>query len=123
MDPDKIVREFSEAWERADVDAIVEAFTEDAVYHNIPMAPLKGKEEIRHFVAGLFSGMASSVRFDIKQQLVSGNVVMNERVDTLAMESGDVALPVCGVFEVSEEGKISGWRDYFDMGQFTGQSG
>lgn len=37
MDPDKIVREFSEAWERADVDAIMEAFTEDAVYHNIPV--------------------------------------------------------------------------------------
>jgi limonene-1,2-epoxide hydrolase len=123
MDPDKIVREFSAAWERADVDAIMEAFTEDAVYHNIPMAPLKGKEGIRNFVAGLFAGMATSVRFDIKQQLVSGNVVMNERVDTLAMESGDVVLPVCGVFELSEEGKISGWRDYFDMGQFTGQSG
>jgi len=123
MDPDKIVREFCETWARADVDAIMEAFTEDAVYHNIPMAPLQGKAAIRDFIAGLFAGIASSVRFDIKQQLVSGNVVMNERVDTLALEAGDVALPVCGVFELSADGKISGWRDYFDMAQFSGQSG
>lgn len=50
---------------------------------------------------------------------MSGNVVMNERVDTLSMGGNEVALPVMGVFEI-EDGKIRAWRDYFDMAAFTG---
>ncbi len=120
MDVDEIVKDFCAAWNRGDVEAIMDAFTEDAVYHNIPMAPCKGKEEIRTFVSGLLGGMATGVDFEIKHQLVQGNIVMNERVDTIHMQRGPVALPVMGVFELTEDGKISGWRDYFDMAQFTG---
>lgn len=119
MNPDKIVREFCAAWERGDIDAIVDAFTEDAVYHNIPMEPCCGKEAIRSFLEGFLGGMASSVRFAIRHQLVNGNIVMNERVDTLTMASGDVELPVCGVFELDASGKIRAWRDYFDMAPFS----
>ncbi len=121
MDPDKIIREFCDAWERGDVDTIVDAFTEDAVYHNIPMAPCEGKEAIGAFVSVFFESMSKSTRFEILKQVTAGNCVMNERIDHLELASGKVALPVCGVFELTSDGKISGWRDYFDMGQFTGQ--
>ena len=60
MDADKIVRDFCAAWDRTDLEAIMEAFAENAVYHNIPMAACNGKEEIRQFIAGLLGGMASS---------------------------------------------------------------
>ncbi len=119
MNADQIVRDFCASWERGDIDAIVDAFTEDAVYHNIPMQPCVGKDAIRIFLEGFLGGMASSVRFDIRHQLVAGNLVMNERVDTLAMQTGEVALPVCGVFELDPSGKIRAWRDYFDMAPFT----
>ena len=121
VDADRIVREFCAAWGRGDVEAILAAFTDDAVYHNVPMSPCNGKAEIREFVAGFLGTTASAVRFDIRHQLVDGNVVMNERVDTIVMESGEVALPVCGVFELTAGGKIAAWRDYFDMSQFAGQ--
>jgi limonene-1,2-epoxide hydrolase len=119
MDADKIVRDFCALWEQGDIDAIVAAFADDAVYHNIPMEPCVGKGAIRSFLEGFLGGMASSVRFEIRHQLVGGNVVMNERVDTLTMASGDVALPVCGVFELDPSGKIRAWRDYFDMAPFS----
>jgi hypothetical protein len=32
-----------------------------------------------------------------------------------------VVLPVMGAFEVRADGKISAWRDYFDLAQFTKQ--
>lgn len=120
MDADRIVRDFCAAWGRGDVDAIVEAFSDDAVYHNIPMQPCRGKEEIRSFLAGLIGPMVSSVDFDIRHQLVDGLTVMNERVDTLAMADRTVELPVCGVFELTPDGKIRAWRDYFDVAQFSG---
>ena len=121
MDADKVVREFCEAWGRADLEAIVGAFTEDAVYHNIPMAPCEGKDAIRSFIEGLLGDMASAIEFDIRHQVTSGNLVLNERIDTIKLKTGEVVLPVCGVFELNPDGKISAWRDYFDMKQFTGQ--
>jgi len=121
MNPDTIVRDFCAAWGRGDTEAILEAFTDDAVYHNIPMEPCNGKAAIREFLSGFLGVVASAIDFDIRHQLTSGNVVMNERIDTIKMEAGDIALPVCGIFEVTPDGKISAWRDYFDMGQFAGQ--
>jgi limonene-1,2-epoxide hydrolase len=42
---------------------------------------------------------------------------MNERTDRLKMNGSWVELPVMGVYEF-RDGKISAWRDYFDMGPF-----
>ena len=120
MDAGKVVREFCAAWDRGDLEAIMDAFSDDAVYHNIPMQPCKGKEEIRQFIAGLLGGMVKSITFDIRHQLVNDLVVMNERIDTLEMADRSVDLPVCGVFELTSEGKIKSWRDYFDAAQFAG---
>lgn len=114
--PDQLVRDFAEAWGRGDIEAIVATFTDDAVYHNMPMPPLKGKEEIRAFLDGFLN---DGVTFDIHHQVVAGNIVMNERTDTLIMGDSPVSLPVMGIFEI-EGDKIKAWRDYFDMGQFTG---
>ena len=122
MDADKIVRDFCAAFGRGDVDAIVSSFTDDAVYHNIPMQPCHGKEEIRQFLGGLLGGMASAIHFEIRTQLVQGRTVMNERVDTIVMGDRKVDLPVCGVFELAPDGRIQAWRDYFDVAQFSGAS-
>jgi ketosteroid isomerase-like protein len=35
----QLVREFCEAFTRRDIDEILAYFTDDAVYHNIPMTP------------------------------------------------------------------------------------
>lgn len=119
MNPDEVVREFCDAWSRSDLDAIVDSFTEDAVYHNIPMEPCQGRESIRALIGGMFATIAS-IEFKILAQVAHGPLVMNERVDTLVMGERTVALPVCGVFELTEEGKIRAWRDYFDAAQFAG---
>lgn len=119
-DPDAVVRAFCDAWTRGDTDAILAAFTDDAVYHNIPMEPAVGIAAITEFIGG-FGAMADSITFDIVHQVADGPIVMNERIDTIVMAggAGTTALPVMGVFEVVD-GKIAKWRDYFDMGQFSG---
>jgi limonene-1,2-epoxide hydrolase len=117
MNPEPLVREFCTAWSKLDADVLVDYFTEDGVYHNIPLEPLTGREAIRDFLAGFLAG-CDSVEFRIGHLLVSGNVVMTERVDAFRMGGRDIALPVAGVFEV-RDGKIAAWRDYFDMGQVT----
>lgn len=114
------VTEFCNAWARLDVDAIVGFFTEDAVYHNIPMPAAKGKEVIRKTIEGLMKG-TTWVEFKILHTASNGNVVFNERVDSFEAGGKKISLPVAGVFEVTNDGKIKGWRDYFDLKMYTDQ--
>jgi uncharacterized protein (TIGR02246 family) len=46
----ELVTKFCALWSTSDVDAIVNSLAEDAVYHNIPMDPLRGREAIRAFI-------------------------------------------------------------------------
>jgi limonene-1,2-epoxide hydrolase len=51
-----------------------------------------------------------------------GNVVFNERVDTLVMKNGKKAdVRIAEMFELNDAGKIKVWRDYFDLATFTKQ--
>jgi len=116
---EKIVNDFCKCWERRNLDEIMGFFTDDAVYHNIPMPPAKGKDAIRNTIS-CFLPMASAVEFKILKSLAAGNVVMNERVDIFQMGPKRIELPVAGVFEVNG-GKIAAWRDYFDLAMWTKQ--
>ena len=108
-----LIRDFLGAWERRDAEHIVDQFTDDGVYHSIPLAPIVGKQAIREFVAG-FADVPPG-RLVIHHQVASGNVVMNERTDYITINGRPVTLPICGVFEI-ENGRIKAWREYFDLG-------
>jgi limonene-1,2-epoxide hydrolase len=48
---------------------------------------------------------------------------MNERTDVMRRrDGGEVALPVMGVFDIVD-GRIAGWRDYFDLATVTAAFG
>ena len=102
------------AWEAVDGDAIAACFTEDGVWHNMPYAPVTGREAIRVAVSRFLAGMAEAhfeVRFSGE---VAKGVVMNERVDIFRrVDDTELRFAVMGVFEV-REGLIANWRDYFD---------
>ncbi|HZC44883.1 MAG TPA: limonene-1,2-epoxide hydrolase family protein [Candidatus Acidoferrum sp.] len=119
-DAEKVVTEFCNAWPRKNIDELLGFFTEDAVYHNIPLEPAKGKQAIKG-VINTFLPMAKSLHFKVLKSAGNGNVVFNERVDVFDLGNGKtISLPVAGVFEVTGN-KISAWRDYFDMQMYTKQ--
>ncbi|WP_454196052.1 nuclear transport factor 2 family protein [Nocardia sp. Marseille-Q1738] len=111
--PDELVRAMCRSWSDPDPDRISAYFAEDAVYHNIPMEPVVGRAAIRDFIAGFLTTF-DAIDFDIHHQIASGNVVMNERTDTLLSAGRATPLPVMGFFEITD-GAITTWRDYFDM--------
>ncbi|NQX90261.1 MAG: SgcJ/EcaC family oxidoreductase [Halioglobus sp.] len=114
-----IVHDFMQAWNSLDIEAVMEYFTEDAVYANVPMGPPHvGRTAIREFIDG-FMGTVTEIKFVVHNQVQgSGGVVMNERTDILQIGDKRVDLPVMGVFELHDS-KIRAWRDYFDMGGLT----
>jgi limonene-1,2-epoxide hydrolase len=111
---EKIIADFCATWRRMNIDEMLGYMTDDAVYHNIPIEPLKGKAAIRKGLEG-FAGMLKAVEIKIVNSAAAGNLVINERIDTMVTPDGKRSdLPVAGVFEL-RGGKICAWRDYFDM--------
>ena len=120
--PIEVVRRFCAAWSdnigTADLAAF---FTDDAVYHNIPQAPVTGREAIASLIDSFIRpgppGI-ESIEFRVINIAANGPVVMTERVDVFRVADRSFELQVMGTFEVTD-GKINAWRDYFDMNQFT----
>ncbi len=104
-----------------DLDLIVGFFTDDAVYHNIPVDPVVGTEAIRATLAS-FTGGVEAIEFRVEAIAAAGGTVLTERVDVFRYPGKEISLPVMGTFEVVD-GKIAAWRDYFDMNQFLSQLG
>ncbi len=115
-----LVTAFCRAWSNRDVDEILGYFTEDAVYHNMPMPPMQGKPAIKTLLQQIVSP-TSWIEWETLNMAEAGNVVFTERVDRFEMGGKKVELPVAGVFEI-ENGKIKAWRDYFDMAAWTRQT-
>jgi len=120
--PESVVRDFCRAVERRDVAALVEFFTPDAVYHNMPLAPLTGRDAIASTLEQ-FVTPATKVEFELLGVATHGTTVFTERVDRFVLNGKPISLPVMGAFEITADGKIRAWRDYFDMQQFTSQLG
>jgi limonene-1,2-epoxide hydrolase len=116
---EKIVNDFCAAVARRNVDELLSFFTADAVYDNVPMNVVKGKDAIRKALDS-YLRPAKAVDFRILRSASSGNFVLNERLDVFEMGAKRVELPVAGVFELVG-GKISLWRDYFDLATWTRQ--
>ena len=124
--PIEVVRRFCAAWsDNIGVAELAAFFTDDAVYHNIPMAPVTGREAIANNIATFIRPGApgiESIQFRVVNIAANGAVVMTERVDVFKLSKKSFELPVMGTFEV-RDGKISAWRDYFDLNQFTSRMG
>jgi limonene-1,2-epoxide hydrolase len=118
-DPIEVVQAFCDTWAKGDLDAIIEFFTDDAVYHNIPVAPVTGRDAIRETIAG-FTAAVDSVEFRVLNIAATGAVVLTERVDAFITPTLTIELPVMGTFEIVGD-KIAAWRDYFDLNQFMSQ--
>jgi limonene-1,2-epoxide hydrolase len=118
-DPLDVVTRFCAALSEGDLDAVMAFFTDDAVYHNIPVDPVTGTDAIRVTIEGFTAGV-DSIEFRVGNIAAQGDVVLTERVDVFTLPGRTISLPVMGSFEL-RDGRIAAWRDYFDMNQFMSQ--
>jgi limonene-1,2-epoxide hydrolase len=114
------VERFCAAFAERDSAVLLDFFAEGAIYHNMPMAPVTGKDAIKG-VLDMFLAPAESVEFVMLRIAGEGDAVLTERLDKFVLGDKRVELPVAGVFEL-KDGKITAWRDYFDMATWTKQA-
>ena len=117
QDSERLVRDFCDAFVAHDAEALRPFLADDVTYHNIPMDPIDGVDATIAFLAG-FLGMCDKLEFELRHVVARGDVVLTERVDTFTIGQVVAPVPVMGTFEITD-GKISAWRDYFDLAQVT----
>lgn len=115
-DNEEVIRNFIEAWGRLDPEELAAYFTDDGIYHNMPIAPIAGREKVEEFIRG-FAGSWTETTWDLLNISSSGDLVFAERLDRTRAGDKSVDLPCVGVFEL-EDGKIKVWRDYFDFATY-----
>jgi limonene-1,2-epoxide hydrolase len=117
-----LVSSFLASWRNRDIDQILGFIATGAVYHNVPVSPIVGREEIRGIFQAFLDTFAVA-SLDVVRMAAAPDLVLAERVDRFVLNDGrKVELPVTGVFEL-QDGKIVRFSDYFDLACFERQSG
>lgn len=111
--PIDTVRTFFAAWARQDHAAVLDLLHDEIAYQNMPFEEvLRGKPAIAGFMTRFGRGM-QDIHVELRHLVASGDVVFHEGTETYERKGRKVRLPYAGVFEF-RDGKIIGWRDYFD---------
>jgi limonene-1,2-epoxide hydrolase len=99
-----------------DADAAGAVLDDNLVYQNVGFPTIHGRARAMK----LFRAMEGRAGFEVKTHriAVNGSSVLTERTDVLQFGPLRLQFWVCGVFEV-HNGRITLWRDYFDMWNFT----
>jgi limonene-1,2-epoxide hydrolase len=114
----QLVREFCQAWSRLDPAELASYFTEDGVYHNMPIGPVSGRERIEEFIRGFTASWTGTDWEILTIAETDDGIVVAERIDRTRAGEKSVDLPCTGVFTL-RDGRIAVWRDYFDLGTYA----
>ena len=112
--PELVVRNFLGSWRRSDLDEMVSFFSDDAVYTDGPRGTHHGIDAIKTELRSFVKTIPSTV-IEFKTLISEGGTVMLERVDHFEIQGKPIVMEVAAVFEVDGNGRITRWRDYYDL--------
>jgi len=116
--PAKTVRRFVNAWNTMDFDAVIDCLDENIYYHNIPMEPILGLDNVKQYLREAW--VFTACHWELVNLAVNKETVLTERVDAFVIDGREVRLLLMGVFNVHND-KITVWRDYFDLASYQRQ--
>lgn len=115
-DPEGVVRALIDAFNRRDGEAVAALLHEDIVCIGVPMPPAQGKVAALDLLSPFLA--AEAIDWHVHAIAVNGRTVHTERTDRFRFTgAGWTQVRAAGIFEVTEDGRIRAWRDYFDMAE------
>ena len=115
-----VVSAFMSAWgdgtqAEPDVDTILAMFTEDAVWQLwVPGGPiLRGRDAIKADIRRQL-GFATHMRCGPISVVSNDRQVFTERLDRFTSRGVQIDHHLVAVFDISDDGRIEAWREYFD---------
>jgi limonene-1,2-epoxide hydrolase len=109
--PKEVLQQFIDAFNQANVDALANLYSEDAINHQVAEEPIRGRAAIRQMFADSFT--AAEMTCIVENLFEDGEWAIMEWRDPLGLRG-------CGFFHVVE-GKIVFQRGYRDKLTFLRQ--
>jgi limonene-1,2-epoxide hydrolase len=120
MNASEVVLNLFRTIEKNNREDILACFLEDAVFHNLPMAPARGHDEIWNALAPIHD-ICQGIEWQVLNIAEDeAGRVLTERLDRYQINDNWCEFPVMGILEL-ENGKVKHWRDYFDLNQTMDQ--
>jgi limonene-1,2-epoxide hydrolase len=113
MRPKEVLEKFVEAFNRADVEALVSLYHKDAINHQVAEEPVRGHDAIRKMFTDSF--VNASMTCIVENMFEDGEWAIMEWRDPLGLRG-------CGFFHVVDS-KIVFQRGYWDKLTFLRQQG
>jgi limonene-1,2-epoxide hydrolase len=111
-----VVENFLNALAAEDFDTVDTLLADDLVWQNVGLPTIRGGARVRKMLRGAEGRMGFEVKFH--RNVADGGTVLNERTDAMIFGPLHLQFWICGVFEVNADGRITLWRDYFDVYDF-----
>lgn len=116
--PVTVVEALVAAFNRRDAAGVAALLQDDVVCHGIPLAPAYGRDAAMAMLAPFLA--AEEIAWEITAMAAAGNVVFTERIDRFHFAGqGWTAVRAAGVIEIAGDGRVTTWRDYFDMAELV----
>jgi limonene-1,2-epoxide hydrolase len=116
MTPIAAVERLIAAFNLRDREGVADLLHDDIACTGIPLPPACGKPAAMALLAPFLA--AEAIDWRILAIAADGPVVFTERLDRFRFAGQDwTAVRAAGVFEVGADGRITAWRDYFDLGE------
>lgn len=113
MSPKEVLQQFVDAFNRADVDELVNLYHEDAINHQVAYEPIMGHNAIRKMFSDSFA--CASMTCIVETVFEDGEWAIMEWRDPLGLRG-------CGFFHIVDS-KIIFQRGYWDKLTFLRQQG
>jgi limonene-1,2-epoxide hydrolase len=112
------VRTFLEALQAGDLDAALPLLTEDAVWINVSLPAVRGRNKIERINRLGLEKLGGGFRVHFHNIAAEGDTVLTERTDAIRLGRVEQRFWVYGRFEM-RDGRIAVWRDSFDWGDIV----
>ena len=116
--PEVIVRRWLDAIEARDIDAVLDSFSTEGRWQNVPGPPAVGHDAIRSMLGPILQ-RSERVMWDLVTESYSDDRAWLERVDRFIINGTEYAVRCNGVLEFdTETGLITELRDYVDLAEW-----
>jgi limonene-1,2-epoxide hydrolase len=114
----RIVEQLIDAFNRRDAAGVAALLHDDIVCAGIPLPPAIGKAATIDLLAPFLA--ADAIDWQLLGIVADGPKVHTERIDRFRFSGADwTQVRAAGVFDIAPDGRIIGWRDYFDMAELV----
>lgn len=120
MTPKQTIEAAFAAFGMLDLEAVYALVDDGVVYQNMAQGPVHGLAGLRELWANF--GAITYLRSEVLNMVADGEIVLAERLEHMVIDGREIAVPMAGAFRV-RDGKITEWREYYDMPTFERQLG